>query len=115
MSYQLFQLVSGLGLGLGIAVFHRPIADFMLQQERALAAIFYAKGLPRPPLPTESQSRNMYFALGSFLALIEAGRLSEANGMDLVKLRDALLISSGASDALKNWENVSFLWALKDM
>ena len=49
------------------------------------------------------------------VALIEAGRLSEANGMDLVKLRDALLISSGASDALKNWENVSFLWALKDM
>jgi 3-hydroxyisobutyrate dehydrogenase len=60
-------------------------------------------------------------ALNNFLlwvngvALIEAGRLSEANGMDLVKLRDALLISSGASDALKNWENVSFLWALKDM
>jgi 3-hydroxyisobutyrate dehydrogenase-like beta-hydroxyacid dehydrogenase len=49
------------------------------------------------------------------VALIEAGRLSEANGMDLVKLRDALLMSSGASDALKNWENVSFLWALKDM
>jgi 3-hydroxyisobutyrate dehydrogenase-like beta-hydroxyacid dehydrogenase len=49
------------------------------------------------------------------VALIEAGRLSEANGMDLIKLRDALLISSGASDALKNWENVSFLWALKDM
>jgi 3-hydroxyisobutyrate dehydrogenase len=60
-------------------------------------------------------------ALNNFLlwvngiALIEAGRLSEANGMDLVKLRDALLISSGGSDALKNWENVSFLWALKDM
>jgi 3-hydroxyisobutyrate dehydrogenase/2-hydroxy-3-oxopropionate reductase len=49
------------------------------------------------------------------IALIEAGRLSEANGMDLVKLREALLISSGASDALKNWENISFLWALKDM
>jgi 3-hydroxyisobutyrate dehydrogenase-like beta-hydroxyacid dehydrogenase len=49
------------------------------------------------------------------IALIEAGRLSEVNGMDLVKLREALLISSGASDALKNWENVSFLWALKDM
>jgi 3-hydroxyisobutyrate dehydrogenase len=49
------------------------------------------------------------------VALIEAGRLSEANGMDLVKLRDALLISSGGSDALKNWENVSFTWALKDM
>src|SRR4029078_4063780 len=44
------------------------------------------------------------------IALIEAGRISEANGMDLVKLREALLLSSGASDALKNWENVSFLW-----
>src|SRR4029079_5253492 len=49
------------------------------------------------------------------VALIEAGRLAEANGMDLITLREALLISSGASDALKNWENVSFLWALKDM
>jgi 3-hydroxyisobutyrate dehydrogenase-like beta-hydroxyacid dehydrogenase len=49
------------------------------------------------------------------IALIEAGRLCEANGMDLVKLRDALLMSSGASDALKSWENVSFTWALKDM
>jgi 3-hydroxyisobutyrate dehydrogenase-like beta-hydroxyacid dehydrogenase len=49
------------------------------------------------------------------IALIEAGRLCEANGMDLVTLREALLMSSGASDALKNWENVSFLWALKDM
>src|SRR5215210_2874267 len=60
-------------------------------------------------------------ALNNFLlwvngvALIEAGRLSEANGMDLAKLREALLMSSGASDALKNWENVSFTWALKDM
>src|SRR2546425_129682 len=41
------------------------------------------------------------------VALIEAGRLSEAAGIDLVKLREALLKSSGASDALKNWENVS--------
>jgi 3-hydroxyisobutyrate dehydrogenase len=49
------------------------------------------------------------------VALIEAGRLCEANGVDLVKMREALLISSGASDALKNWENVSFIWALKDM
>jgi 3-hydroxyisobutyrate dehydrogenase-like beta-hydroxyacid dehydrogenase len=49
------------------------------------------------------------------VALIEAGRLSEAAGMDLVTLRDALLISSGGSDALKNWDNVSFTWALKDM
>ena len=49
------------------------------------------------------------------IALIEAGRLSEANGMDLVKLREALLMSSGASSALQNWETMTFLWALKDM
>ncbi len=75
MCFQLFQLIFGLGLGVGIALFHRPIADFMLQQERALAALFHARGLPRPPLPTENQSRNMYFALGVMLALIETGRL----------------------------------------
>ncbi len=49
------------------------------------------------------------------IALIEAGRLCEANDMDLVKLREALLMSSGASDALKSWDNVTFTWALKDM
>ena len=61
------------------------------------------------------KSMNNYLLWVNGIALIEAGRLSEANGMDLVKLRSALLMSSGASDALKNWENVSFIWALKDM
>jgi 3-hydroxyisobutyrate dehydrogenase-like beta-hydroxyacid dehydrogenase len=61
------------------------------------------------------KSMNNYLLWVNGIALIEAGRLSEANGMDLVKLREALLMSSGASDALKNWENVSFIWALKDM
>jgi 3-hydroxyisobutyrate dehydrogenase len=58
---------------------------------------------------------NNFFLWTNGMALIEAGRLGEAYGMDLVKLRDALMISSGGSDALKNWENVSFIWALKDM
>ena len=35
--------------------------------------------------------------------------------LDLVKLRAALLMSSGASDALKEWDMISFTWALKDM
>ena len=51
----------------------------------------------------------------SAVGLIEAGRLAETSGIDLVKLRDALLISSGASDALKDWDMISFTWALKDM
>jgi len=49
------------------------------------------------------------------VGLIEAGRLAETTGIDLVKLRTALLISSGASNALKEWDMVSFTWALKDM
>jgi 3-hydroxyisobutyrate dehydrogenase len=49
------------------------------------------------------------------VGLIEAGRLAETTGIDLAKLRDALLMSSGASDALKEWDMISFTWALKDM
>jgi 3-hydroxyisobutyrate dehydrogenase-like beta-hydroxyacid dehydrogenase len=49
------------------------------------------------------------------VGLLEAGRLAEATGIDLVKLRQALLMSSGASDALKEWDMISFTWALKDM
>jgi 3-hydroxyisobutyrate dehydrogenase/2-hydroxy-3-oxopropionate reductase len=49
------------------------------------------------------------------VGLLEAGKLAASTGIDLVKLRDALLTSSGASDALKEWDMISFTWALKDM
>jgi 3-hydroxyisobutyrate dehydrogenase len=49
------------------------------------------------------------------IGLIEAGRLAETTGIDLVKLRDALQISSGASAALSDWDMITFTWALKDM
>ena len=49
------------------------------------------------------------------IGLLEAGRLAETTGIDLVKLREALMMSSGASDALKEWDMISFTWALKDM
>jgi 3-hydroxyisobutyrate dehydrogenase-like beta-hydroxyacid dehydrogenase len=49
------------------------------------------------------------------VGLIEAGRLAETTGIDLKTLREALLMSSGASDALKEWDTISFTWALKDM
>lgn len=51
----------------------------------------------------------------SAIGLIEAGRLAETTGIDLVTLRDALMMSSGNSDALKEWDMISFTWALKDM
>ena len=49
------------------------------------------------------------------IALIEAGRLAAATGIDLPKLREALLISSGKSAALEDWDMITFTWALKDM
>ena len=36
--------------------------------------------------------------------VMEAGRLAEKTGIDLVKLREALMMSSGASDSLKEWD-----------
>jgi 3-hydroxyisobutyrate dehydrogenase len=47
--------------------------------------------------------------------VMEAGRLAEKTTVDMVKLRDALLTSSAASDSLKEWDRVSFTWAMKDM
>src|SRR6516164_6935907 len=37
------------------------------------------------------------------VGLIEAGRLAETTGIDLGKLRAALLMSSGVTDAIKEW------------
>ncbi len=49
------------------------------------------------------------------IGLIEAGRIAENTGIDLPKLREALLMSSGKSEALENWDQITFTWALKDM
>lgn len=49
------------------------------------------------------------------VGLMEAGRLAESTGIDLPGLRDAMMMSSGRSWALENWESVTFTWALKDM
>jgi 3-hydroxyisobutyrate dehydrogenase len=49
------------------------------------------------------------------IGLIEAGRIAETTGIDLPRLRDALLMSSGKSHALEEWDQITFTWALKDM
>jgi 3-hydroxyisobutyrate dehydrogenase len=49
------------------------------------------------------------------IGLIEAGRIAESTGIDLQKLRDALQMSSGKSQAMEDWDMTSFTWALKDM
>ncbi len=49
------------------------------------------------------------------IALMEAGRLAKSTGIELPKLREALLMSSGSSAALEDWDMITFTWALKDM
>ncbi|MGE5537371.1 MAG: NAD(P)-dependent oxidoreductase [Gemmatimonas sp.] len=49
------------------------------------------------------------------VALMEAGKLAESTGIDLPKLREALMMSSGDSAALHDWDMITFTWALKDM
>ena len=49
------------------------------------------------------------------IGLIEAGRIAETTGIDLPKLRDALLMSSAKSHSLEEWDQITFTWALKDM
>ena len=64
-----------LALGLAIALFHRPVADFMLHHERALVIAARQRGFPLPPTPTTETTRNIYFCLGIFLALFEILRI----------------------------------------
>jgi hypothetical protein len=62
-------------LGLLIAFFHRPIADFVLVQERALVVAFRQRGLPVPAAPTTETARTIYFLIGIGLAMFELCRI----------------------------------------
>ena len=62
-------------LGLLIAYFHRPIADFVLVQERALVIAFRQRGLPVPAAPTTETARTIYFLIGILLAMFEICRI----------------------------------------
>ena len=58
---------------------------------------------------------NNYLLWVNGCALIEAGRLAESTGIDLPKLRNVLMMSSGDSVALCDWGRMTFTWALKNM
>ena len=67
--------ITRLALGLLIALFHRPLADFMLRQERVLVVMFRQRGVPYPAAPTTETMRNVYFGIGIFLAMYELVRI----------------------------------------
>ena len=66
---------TGLVLGLLIATFHRPIADYMLEQERSLVVLFRERGVALPAVPSTQTVRTLYFYIGIFLALLEIFRI----------------------------------------
>lgn len=64
-----------LTLGLLIAFFHRPIADFLLRHERQLVIVLRERGFPYPPTATTETTRTAYFLVGIGLAMFELVRI----------------------------------------
>ena len=67
--------VARLVIGLAIAFFYRPIADFMLEQETSLVVLFRQRGLTVPSVPRRSTVHNLYFFTGIGIALFEVARI----------------------------------------
>ena len=71
----MFTEVLRLALGLALAFFHRPVADFMLERERSLVITLRSRGLRVPAAPTTELGRTMYFCIGIFMAAWELARI----------------------------------------
>jgi len=67
--------ITRLLLGVLIAVFHRPLATKMMAQERALDVYFRQRGISLPEPPSDAVAQNLYFGIGIFICLLEAGRI----------------------------------------
>ena len=62
-------------LGLLLAGFHRPVSDFILEQEHAFTGLARRGGLTLPaPLSVET-SRNLFFSMGILVALLQIARI----------------------------------------
>lgn len=75
MNPEMIVEITRLALGLLIAFFHRPVADFMLHHERQLVIMFRQRGVPYPATPTTETTRNVYFGIGILLAMYELVRM----------------------------------------
>jgi hypothetical protein len=64
-----------LAVGLLVALFHQPLADFITEQDRAVVAVARRRGLLLPNVPSAKSCRNFYFSLGIFVALYELLRI----------------------------------------
>jgi hypothetical protein len=71
----MFVEITRLLLGLLIALFHRPIADYILEHERSLVIMFRQRGLAFPATPSTETVRTVYFFIGIFVAVFEIVRI----------------------------------------
>jgi hypothetical protein len=62
-------------LGVLITLFHRPLAKMIMHQERTLDGFFRSRGLNFPPPPSDATAQNIYFLVGVFICLLEAGKI----------------------------------------
>ncbi len=67
--------IARLVLGLLIAAFHKPIADFISDREHRLVVAFRQRGMPLPAALTSESARTLYFSIGIFIALVELLRI----------------------------------------
>lgn len=62
-------------MGLVLAAFHRPVADFILEQDRAFVGLARRGGLRLPAGLSAEASRNLFFYLGIVVALAQMARI----------------------------------------
>jgi len=58
--------ITRLLLGVAIAIFHRPLANMVMQHERALDGYFRSRGVRLPAPPSDATAQNLYFIIGIF-------------------------------------------------
>jgi hypothetical protein len=64
-----------LALGLVVALFHRPIANFIMDREHALDGFFRRHGVHFPEPPSQATLHNIYFGLGLFISLFSIAHI----------------------------------------
>jgi hypothetical protein len=69
--------VARLCLGLLIAGFHVPIADFIVERERRLLLTLHRYGIEIPTILSRTSARNLYFSFGMMVVLIQLLRLHQ--------------------------------------
>ena len=71
----MFLEVLRLTMGLLVAAWHRPIADFISDREHSLVLAFRQRGMRLPAALTRETARDLYFWIGIFIVIVELLRI----------------------------------------